>query len=116
MDLKKITSHFLNNYKTCPQIHLDACYFFVTIMNGDRSCEKAKSVKIQDIKQKVFSTVTDQEESILFDYIKRTNLDSKTGVSMGDVFGVVPKADETSVAQPYTVITVSLMFQSTIIL
>lgn len=103
-DLERIASHFLNNYRTCPQTHVDAIYFFLTYLNGDRAAEKALKTKVKDI-QLADLSINSGQESTTIRYIRRSLLNSKTGLR--DAYAVVPFADETDLIQPYTVIRAS---------
>ena len=49
-DLYSLTLFFLNNYKNDAAIWVDAIYYFITLLNGDRSYECAGDTKMEHIK------------------------------------------------------------------
>ena len=102
-DLHIISSYFCKNYKSNPGIHLDGVWFFLTVMNGDRSVEKSIKAKINHLKVLTFTTGT-----TTFQYMKRRVISGKTGRhGVKNAYSVIPYADETDAEQPFTVIKVS---------
>ena len=102
-DLHRISSYFFKYYTTTASTHVDAVYFFLTYLNGDRAAEKAKLAKVKNIKVLNFITPTSTIQ-----YLKRSVIKIKTSRhGIKNTFAVIPKADDTDETQPFTVIMAS---------